>query len=54
VDFSGQNSSDLKQAALAGTVLSSQTIQDFSMKALVKVDKAEFEKNLHQLKTMIN
>lgn len=45
---------DLKQAALAGTVLSSQTIQDFSMKALVKVDKPEFEKNLHQLKNMIN
>jgi sugar/nucleoside kinase (ribokinase family) len=45
---------DLKHAALAGTVLSSQTIQDFSMKALVKVDKSEFEKNLGQLKTMIN
>lgn len=45
---------DLKQAALAGTVLSSQTIQDFSMNALLKVDKGVFEKNLVQLKAMIN
>ena len=45
---------DLKQAALAGTVLSSQTIQDFSMNSLLKVDKGSFEKNLTQLKGMIS
>lgn len=44
---------DLKTATLAGTVLSSQTIQDFSMKALAKVDKNLFEGQLVQLKQMI-
>lgn len=45
---------DLKQAALAGTVLSSQTIQDFSLNALLKVDKSLFEQKLTQLKSMIS
>ena len=45
---------DLKQAALAGTVLSSQTIQDFSMAALLKVNKPSFESQLLQLKSMIS
>lgn len=44
---------DLKSAVLAGTVLSSQTIQDFSLKALVKVDQNLFENQLVQLKQMI-
>lgn len=43
---------DLKQAAQAGTVLSSQTIQDFSLKALLKVDKTAFNKHLSDLKQM--
>ena len=45
--------SDLKVATLAGTVLSSQTIQDFSMKALLKVDKNVFEGFLTLLKQSI-
>lgn len=45
---------DLKMATLTGTVLSSQTIQDFSMKALLKVDKSLFEAQLLQLKQMIH
>lgn len=45
---------DLKTATLAGTVLSSQTIQDFSMRALLKVDKNVFEGQLLQLKQMIH
>lgn len=44
---------ELKSAVLAGTVLSSQTIQDFSMKALLKVDKSVFESQLKQLKQMV-
>jgi len=44
---------DLKTATLAGTVLSSQTIQDFSMKALLKVDKNVFEGQLLHLMQMI-
>ena len=44
---------DLKRATLAGTVLSSKTIQDFSMKALLKVDKLVFEEQLMLLKQMI-
>ena len=43
---------DLKAATLAGTVLSSQTIQDFSLKALIKVDLNLFEGQLVQLKQM--
>ncbi len=46
--------SDLKQAARAGTVLSSQTIQDFSLKALLKVDKTAFNDYLNQLQQMTN
>lgn len=42
---------DLKQAVLAGTVLSSQTIQDFSLKALMKVDKNLFNQQLNLLKS---
>ncbi|MGZ3689866.1 MAG: PfkB family carbohydrate kinase [Pseudobdellovibrio sp.] len=45
---------DLKHAALAGTVLSSQTIQDFSMSALLKVNKSSFDDHLTQLKQMIS
>ncbi|AGH94901.1 PfkB family carbohydrate kinase [Pseudobdellovibrio exovorus] len=45
---------DLKAATLAGTVMSSQTIQDFSMKALIKVDQNLFEGQLVQLKQMIH
>ncbi len=44
---------DLKKAILTGTVLSSQTIQDFSLKALLKVDGAAFEKHLTALKKTI-
>lgn len=44
--------SDLKQAAQAGTVMSSQTIQDFSLKALLKVDKSVFNAELNSLKQM--
>lgn len=44
---------ELKLAVMAGTVLSSQTIQDFSMKALLKVDKNAFEGHLMQLKQMV-
>lgn len=44
---------DLKAALLAGTVLSSQTIQDFSMKALLRVDRNKFEEHLLLLKQMI-
>ncbi len=46
--------SDLKKAILAGTVFSSQTIQDFSLKALLKVDQAGFEKHLIALKKTIS
>lgn len=44
---------DLKAATLAGTVLSSQTIQDFSLKALTKVEKSLFESQLSNLKAMM-
>lgn len=44
---------DLKAATLAGTVLSSQTIQDFSLKALTKVEKGFFESQLSSLKSMM-
>ncbi len=44
---------DLKAATLAGTVLSSQTIQDFSLKALTKVEKSTFEAQLTHLKSMM-
>ncbi|MBC7742964.1 MAG: sugar kinase, partial [Bdellovibrionaceae bacterium] len=45
---------DLKAATLAGTVMSSQTIQDFSLKALAKVDRSLFDLQLAQLKQMIS
>lgn len=35
---------DLKRAILAGTVMSSQTIQDFSLKALLDLSPAQFER----------
>ena len=44
---------ELKQATLAGTVMSSQTIQDFSLKALAKVDKTSYAKMSADLKAMI-
>ncbi|MFN3454433.1 MAG: PfkB family carbohydrate kinase [Pseudobdellovibrio sp.] len=34
---------ELKQAVLAGTVMSSQTIQDFSLKALNNIDKLKYQ-----------
>lgn len=45
---------NLKAATLAGTVMSSQTIQDFSLKALMKVESSLFEAQLVALKTMMN
>ncbi len=45
---------DLKIATLAGTVLSSQTIQDFSLKSLLKVDRQMFDGQLGALKSMMN
>jgi sugar/nucleoside kinase (ribokinase family) len=45
---------ELKNAVLAGTVMSSQTIQDFSMKALVKVNLSNYETSLNDLKKMIS
>lgn len=45
---------ELKKAVLAGTVLSSQTIQDFSMKALLKVDPKSYENHLGQLHKTIS
>lgn len=35
---------DLKKAVLAGTIMSSQTIQDFSMKSLLDITPERFEK----------
>lgn len=44
---------ELKQATLAGTVMSSQTIQDFSLKALTKIDKSTYQAlNNELLKTI--
>lgn len=45
---------DLKSAVLAGTVLSSQTIQDFSLKALAQVDQNLFENQMVRLKQMMH
>ena len=45
---------DLKKSVLAGTVLSSQTIQDFSMKALLKLDLSGYEYQLAELKKTIS
>lgn len=44
---------ELKQATIAGTVMSSQTIQDFSLKALGKVDKTVYQKLNAELVKMI-
>lgn len=44
---------DLKAAARAGTVMSSQTIQDFSMNSLVKIDRSFFDLQLLQLEQMM-
>jgi sugar/nucleoside kinase (ribokinase family) len=45
---------DLKAAVLAGTVLSSQTIQDFSLKALAQLDLNLYENELVRLKQMMS
>ncbi|MFN3698224.1 MAG: PfkB family carbohydrate kinase [Pseudobdellovibrio sp.] len=45
---------ELKQAVLAGTVMSSQTIQDFSLKALVRIDKLSYNKMTQDLHDMIS
>ncbi len=44
---------NLKLATLAGTVMSSQTIQDFSLNALTKVQKSVFDSQLINLKKMM-
>ncbi len=45
---------DLKKATLAGTVMSSQTIQDFSLKRLAKVDEKQYTTLLQDLSQMIS
>jgi sugar/nucleoside kinase (ribokinase family) len=45
---------DLKKATLAGTVMSSQTIQDFSLKNLIKVDEKQYAKLLQELSEIIS
>jgi sugar/nucleoside kinase (ribokinase family) len=45
---------DLKKATLAGTVMSSQTIQDFSLKRLVKVDEKQYSVLLQELLQIIS
>lgn len=45
---------DLKLATLAGTVMSSQTIQDFSLKKLVKVDEKQYTSLLQELSETIS
>lgn len=46
--------SDLKQAVLAGTVMSSQTIQDFSLKRLVEVSQDQYKTILKDLLKIIS
>jgi sugar/nucleoside kinase (ribokinase family) len=46
--------SDLKKATLAGTVMSSQTIQDFSLNRLVKVDEKQYTSLLQELSDVIS
>lgn len=46
--------SDLKYAVLAGTVMSSQTIQDFSLKRLVEVSQEQYQNILKELKKIIS
>ena len=45
---------DLKKAVLAGTVMSSQTIQDFSLKKLVQVDETKYTTLLQELSEIIS
>lgn len=45
---------DLKKATLAGTVMSSQTIQDFSLNRLVKVDEKQYANLLQELSDVIS
>lgn len=45
---------DLKKATLAGTVMSSQTIQDFSLNRLVKVDEKQYTGLLQELSNQIS
>lgn len=40
---------NLKQAVLSGTVMSSKTIQDFSMKSLLSLDQSQFKELRQQL-----
>lgn len=46
--------SDLKKAVLAGTVMSSQTIQDFSLKKLITVDEKSYNQLLQELHQIIS
>ncbi len=46
--------SDLKKATLAGTVMSSQTIQDFSLKQLIKVNEKQYTTLLQELSEIIS
>ncbi len=48
------NWSDLKKATLAGTVMSSQTIQDFSLKALAKIDQKSYQTMNQELLSIIS
>ncbi len=45
---------DLKKATLAGTVMSSQTIQDFSLNRLVKVDEKQYARLMQELSDVIS
>ncbi len=45
---------DLKKATLAGTVMSSQTIQDFSLKKLIQVDEKKYTQLLQELSEIIS
>ncbi len=45
---------DFKKATLAGTVMSSQTIQDFSLKKLIKVDEKQYTALLQELTETIS
>ena len=45
---------DLKKATLAGTVMSSQTIQDFSLKALAKIDQNSYQSMNQELLSTIS
>ncbi len=45
---------DLKKATLAGTVMSSQTIQDFSLKALAKIDQNSYQSMNQELLSIIS